>query len=135
MDVPFYVSRRMLYDICGIPMRELSEYERIYEKLMDWVIHYTQMYRGRLFVRLPPVRETEEDLLLDMITIFRIVLSQMDAEDDNVIQTLFIISYYLMKKYEESPKMCGNISFYFEALTYRFTGWTQLCYDVSDDVV
>ena len=116
-------------------MREVREYECVYEKLMEWVMHYTQMFRGRLFVRLPPVRETEEDLLLDMIAIFRIVFSEMDSEDDNVIQTLFIISYYLMKKYEESPKMCGNISFNFEALTYRFTGWTQLCCDVSDDAV
>ena len=116
-------------------MREVREYECVYEKLMEWVMHYTQMFRGRLFVRLPPVRETEEDLLLDMIAIFRIVFSEMDSEDDNVIQTLFIISYYLMKKYEESPKMCGNISFNFEALTYRFTGWTQLCHDVSNDAV
>lgn len=126
MDVARYVSWRMFSDICGLPMRESAEHEQVFQELFSWMSHYTRHFNGRLFLRLPPIRDDLHDLIEDLRIIYRTVFNHYDVQDELLIRSLFITTYYLMIKYMQYPLMCANISFYFEAITYDFNGWDEI---------
>ena len=127
MDIVGYVARRMLWDVCEIITPLNSIYEDTYDTLFNWMEMYTDRFGGRILHRLPPCKSTEAELLSDMAELYAGVISATDDIDDlRTLHCLFTISFYMMVRYKETPRLCSKISYYFELISYRLTSWDVL---------
>ena len=127
MDLPGYIAFRMYCDVNAIPIRQNSEFEKVFEDLIEFANDYTTQYAARIFYKIPGNRTSIEELLTDTKEIFEGVTKQLNTVDSILaIRTLFITAYYLMMKYRSDPRKCGHISFWFDIFTNKSKGWDKM---------
>ena len=127
MDAAGYVSRCMLCDICEILSPTNPRYEPIYEALFNWMEVFTRQYGGSIIHRLPCLKTNEDELLVDMAELYDGILRRVqDTNSMLTLNTLFTISFYMMVRYKETPRLCSKISYYFELISYRLRSWELL---------
>ena len=127
MDPAGYVARRMMWDICEILSPINLRYEPIYEALFNWMEVYTRRYGGSIIYRLPSLKTNENELLFDMATLYAEILSRIEDINSMIsLNTLFTVSFYMMVRYKETPRLCSKISYYFELISYRLSSWNIL---------
>ena len=126
MSLANYVARRLLYDICEIatPVQHSTHYERVFNELLNFMDRFTH-YCGREIVPLLPRRtESFYELREDMFDIYEgIFRGSDDINSVLTLNSLFVMTYYMMVKYEYDPVLCSHISFQFEVTTERLGGW------------
>ena len=127
MDAAGYVARRMLWDICEILSPSNPRYEPLYEALFNWMEVYTRQFGGSIIHKLPALKTNEDALLFDMAEIYDGILSKVqDTNSMLTLNALFTVSFYMMVRYKETPRLCSKISYYFELISYRLCSWDLL---------
>ena len=125
MSLASYVARRLLYDICDIatPVHS-THYENVYNELFYFMYRYTQYCGREIIPNLPIQRESFSELNNDMLDLYEGIFSASDDINSRLtLNSLFVMTYYMMVKYRDDPVLCSYITFQFEVTTERLGGW------------
>lgn len=127
MELSHYIAFRAYCEVHSFPCRPLNHhYENIFNKLMDFMNLYTIKNNGQIFSRIRGGRTSEDELLIDVLTLFRAIIKELHGESVLTVRTLFVATYYMMIKYKDNRQLSGYIAFWLDAFAYKFSGWREL---------
>ena len=126
MESAGYVSRCLLFEMCGIAMVKNDRLDKIYDELLNWTERYSFDIRFRQIIAgLPSAKNTRHELYDDILELYRgIFQGSINCHDIYTIRCLFTATLYMMKRYEDNIQLCSWIPYYFQLISYRLGGWS-----------
>ena len=123
----YNVARRMLQEVCGIPVNKDARFEEGYNKLLDYLDDYTEFAGDKLLRALPKRKETRFAAVIDLVKIYQEILEHLDDYHAmRTLQVLFVATFCMMSVYKDNPIIAGHIACRFELISHQSTSWNVL---------